>query len=479
MTTVIAPSTAEIYRWVDENGEVHFTDQRPINQGDQAQKINIESHSSTSDLSIPSVRKPRPINNTSQRTGKSIALEHFSIDLEGAHVGKNIEIGRAYIYTSDSRKSAQNLYRSERSPSQTLVCRSDGSLKLNNAKYIAKNANFTQAAYTTLESYGYASAGSETKKFALQRSDGVDLSLAAEVIEMRLAHCDSGRGNNLRKYTQNSTYLKIKWEVFDNLTREIVYTTETEGLDDHIRQPPRLRGAPLSMELAFQQSIENMLSQQEFIDIILGESRFSDKAKISSSIVDATLVYGNEETSFSKKIQSIKAATATIRTVSGHGSGFVISKQGHVLTNQHVVSSNQDVLVIIDGQEYRAQVLRADKRRDVALLQIIERFGHLPVEIHRKSAELGDPIYVIGTPLDETLDFSITRGIISARRDINELPYYQTDAAVNPGNSGGPVFNDVGNVIGITVSGHFTRDGGSRNINYIIPIDDALRVIGL
>jgi S1-C subfamily serine protease len=96
------------------------------------------------------------------------------------------------------------------------------------------------------------------------------------------------------------------------------------------------------------------------------------------------------------------------------------------------------------------------------------------MHIDSQVVSLGEEIYVVGTPLDERLDFSISRGIISARRTLDKRSYYQTDAAVNPGNSGGPVFNSSGNVIGITVAGLFTRDGGSRNINYVIPILDAL-----
>jgi S1-C subfamily serine protease len=84
---------------------------------------------------------------------------------------------------------------------------------------------------------------------------------------------------------------------------------------------------------------------------------------------------------------------------------------------------------------------------------------------------------VVGTPLDERLDFSISRGIISARRVLDQRNYYQTDAAVNPGNSGGPVFNGSGNVIGITVAGLFTKDGSSMNITYVIPILDALEAL--
>jgi len=87
--------------------------------------------------------------------------------------------------------------------------------------------------------------------------------------------------------------------------------------------------------------------------------------------------------------------------------------------------------------------------------------------------------YVVGTPLDKQLDFSISRGIISARRIMGEQNYYQTDAAINPGNSGGPVFNSSGNVIGITVASLLTKDGASRNIYYVISILDALDALNI
>ena len=111
--------------------------------------------------------------------------------------------------------------------------------------------------------------------------------------------------------------------------------------------------------------------------------------------------------------------------------------------------------------------------RDVALLKLKQHVGAEPLQIDANQVSLGEEIYVVGTPIDESLDFSISRGIISARRTLEKRPYYQTDAAVNPGNSGGPVFNSSGNVIGITVAGLFTRDGASKNINYVIPIVQA------
>ncbi|MCP4767512.1 MAG: trypsin-like serine protease [Gammaproteobacteria bacterium] len=131
----------------------------------------------------------------------------------------------------------------------------------------------------------------------------------------------------------------------------------------------------------------------------------------------------------------------------------------------------------MDGKEQRAAVVRSQPGRDVALLKLEKRFSTEPMHINVNKVALGEEIYVVGTPLDERLDFSISRGIVSARRVLDELSYYQTDAAVNPGNSGGPVFNDSGNVIGITVAGMFTSDGASRNINYVIPILDALAAL--
>jgi S1-C subfamily serine protease len=148
-----------------------------------------------------------------------------------------------------------------------------------------------------------------------------------------------------------------------------------------------------------------------------------------------------------------------------------------VLTNHHVVGANRDVIVIIGEQEQHATVVRSNPGRDVALLKLEKIFAAEPLQVNADNVNLGEEIYVVGTPLDESLSFSISRGIISARRVVDQRNYYQTDAAVNPGNSGGPVFNAAGNVIGITVAGLFTNDGGSMNINYIIPIMDALEAL--
>ena len=160
------------------------------------------------------------------------------------------------------------------------------------------------------------------------------------------------------------------------------------------------------------------------------------------------------------------------------GSGFIISQDGYILTNAHVVDAADDVVVkLTDKREFKARVVGADKRTDVALLKI-EASG-LP------ALRLGDPgklrvgewVLAIGSPFG--FENTVTAGIVSAKgRSLpqeNYVPFIQTDVAINPGNSGGPLFNLRGEVIGIN-SQIFSRTGGFMGLSFAIPIDVAMDV---
>jgi serine protease Do len=160
------------------------------------------------------------------------------------------------------------------------------------------------------------------------------------------------------------------------------------------------------------------------------------------------------------------------------GSGFVISTDGYVLTNAHVVDGAEEVQVkLTDKREYKAKVVGADKRTDIALLKIDA--NGLPV------VKLGDPgrlkvgewVVAIGSPFG--FDSSVTAGIVSAKgRSLpqeNYVPFIQTDVAINPGNSGGPLFNMRGEVVGIN-SQIYSRSGGYMGVSFAIPIDVAMEV---
>ncbi len=162
----------------------------------------------------------------------------------------------------------------------------------------------------------------------------------------------------------------------------------------------------------------------------------------------------------------------------GEGSGFIVSADGVVLTNAHVVADASKVTVrLTDGREFEAKVVGVDKKTDMAVLRIDAK--NLPtVKIGDPSAtRVGEWVVAIGSPYG--FENSVTAGIVSAKSralpDENYVPFIQTDAAVNPGNSGGPLFNLAGEVIGIN-SQIYSRTGGYQGLSFAIPIDVAMKV---
>lgn len=161
------------------------------------------------------------------------------------------------------------------------------------------------------------------------------------------------------------------------------------------------------------------------------------------------------------------------------GSGFIISGDGYVVTNHHVVDGADEVIVRMnDRREMTATLIGSDKRSDIALLKIEGK--NLPyVNLGRSDdVKVGEWVLAIGSPFG--FDASVTSGIVSAKGralpDENYVPFIQTDVAINPGNSGGPLFNLKGEVIGVN-SQIYSRTGGFMGLSFAIPIDDALNVV--
>lgn len=166
----------------------------------------------------------------------------------------------------------------------------------------------------------------------------------------------------------------------------------------------------------------------------------------------------------------------------GMGSGFIISDDGYIVTNNHVVEGASSVLVrLIDRRDFDAEVVGTDPRSDLALLKIDA--DDLPVlSLARADAlKVGEWVLAIGSPFG--LDYSVTAGIVSAKgrslpteNNENYVPFIQTDVAINPGNSGGPLFNLAGEVVGVN-SQIFTRSGGSIGLSFAIPVSVVHNVV--
>jgi len=160
----------------------------------------------------------------------------------------------------------------------------------------------------------------------------------------------------------------------------------------------------------------------------------------------------------------------------GVGSGFILSADGFIMTNAHVVDGADEVLVTLtDKREFKARIIGADKRTDVAVVKI-DASGLPFVKIGDVNRlKVGEWVMAIGSPFG--LENSVTAGIVSAKqRDTGDyLPFIQTDVAINPGNSGGTLLNLRGEVVGIN-SQIYSRSGGFMGISFAIPIDEAMRV---
>lgn len=161
------------------------------------------------------------------------------------------------------------------------------------------------------------------------------------------------------------------------------------------------------------------------------------------------------------------------------GSGFIIDRNGHILTNNHVVEGAEEIVVrLSDRREVVAELVGADKRSDIALLKVDA--SDLPtVKLGRsKELKVGEWVMAIGSPFG--FDHSVSAGVVSALgRNLpseNYVPFIQTDVAINPGNSGGPLFNLDGEVVGIN-SQIYSRTGGFMGLSFAIPIDVAMDVV--
>ncbi|WP_059415842.1 DegQ family serine endoprotease [Cupriavidus basilensis] len=164
--------------------------------------------------------------------------------------------------------------------------------------------------------------------------------------------------------------------------------------------------------------------------------------------------------------------------VRGLGSGFIVSPDGLILTNAHVVDGAQEVTVkLTDRREFKAKVLGVDAQSDVAVIRIDAK--NLPTVRLGDPARVrvGEPVLAIGSPYG--FENTVTAGIVSAKSrslpDDTYVPFIQTDVAVNPGNSGGPLFNQRGEVIGIN-SQIYSQTGGYQGLSFAIPIDVATKV---
>jgi S1-C subfamily serine protease len=215
------------------------------------------------------------------------------------------------------------------------------------------------------------------------------------------------------------------------------------------------------------------------IDAAIKISGYRETApeKISDALVKVPAL-PRSVTPLSEGTSALQAAVVTVKIEGAHGSGFFISKDGYLLTNHHVVTENKFVTVkLTTGRQLPGEVIRVNKTRDIALVKVNES-GMTALPMRLDAPEVAAEVYAVGTPREEKYSTTITKGIVSAYRTENDLTLLQSDAAIHPGNSGGPMVDRFGNVVAVSVSG-FSVSGVTTSINFFIPIADALKFLAV
>lgn len=269
--------------------------------------------------------------------------------------------------------------------------------------------------------------------------------------------------------TLGGAYLKVFWQVFAPDAQKVVFETTTEGS----YQPEGVDKTTITgfFDKAFAMAARNFLSEQGFYDVVANVLPATDTQAAGPEVL--RLKGGKPATDpLAKNITMLRAAVATIFGDTGSGSGFFVSGEGYLLTNYHVVGSARFVKVKLPtGRELVGEVIRSDKKQDVALVKT-EAINLLPIPLRANEPNIGEDVFALGSPLGEKFNTTLTKGVLSGYRNNDDIRYLQSDVAILPGNSGGPLLDAKGSVVGISVAGLGAK--GLAGMNFFIPINDAL-----
>lgn len=266
--------------------------------------------------------------------------------------------------------------------------------------------------------------------------------------------------------------LNFRFEIL-NIYKEVVKTIpisettnyfEDEGDVFHILERRKNK-----YDSIMKKSVEDFAISPEFLSI-QGTAPFSDSInKIPISIIPLKFESG--------KMSDYTKSVVTIKTDEGHGSGCVISRNGYILTNYHVIANSKEITVFNNSvNEAKATLIRVSKANDLALIKI-ESQDLFTLDVLKDDADFGMEIFAIGTPADIQLGQTLSKGIISGKRKFDDVECYQTDVKINPGSSGGALIDKSGNLVGIVCSKLVGR--GIEGIGFGIPINVALKALNL
>lgn len=384
----------------------------------------------------------------------AIKMEHKPITVEGS---KPVAFYRA-IFSIPQGKSIGGHYQGwTRAKSQEYYWQSG---------FLAVSDEYKFAASEELRNMGYSVLGAENLLFGDDESAKARYQLGGTIQDIKYNTYAPSVGD----FSEAS--IQVKWQLLDTLRKEIIFTATTEGYGKQTGMASDI------ILLAFRKAIHNLMADNSFIKMM----EKTDEEDIAKPLFNKELTITqnnrNKALKLPNDIDDIMYGVVVIRVGNTHASGFIVSRDGYILTAAHVVTGVDSVSVKMrSGLELDAKVIRIDKAQDIALLKVHGR-GHKALQIEVNGLPpLGQELFAIGAPTSEKLSFSVSKGIVSGHRENKNFKYIQTDASLNPGNSGGPLLNKDGQVVGI-VSWKLVAPG-LEGLSFGVPLEVVSSRLGI
>jgi S1-C subfamily serine protease len=332
--------------------------------------------------------------------------------------------------------------------------------------YIASE-EFRLVASKELRAYGYTVLGKESPLFDKDDWDLARYQLGGTVTSLDL-HLEEG------KQESYEAKITITWQLFDSLEEALLYEEATTGVGEQAGI------ASAAVFSAFKSALHNLMASRAFVAKVEKSGKQVEQAATTWEVKPIDVVCdGAKSYTLPRDLEKVQESVATILlSDTSHGSGVIVSSDGHMLTAAHVVSGLNEVEVQLrSGLTLTAHVERVDKLQDVALLQLPGK-GYKCLAVRTdQPPPISAEVYAIGTPWDKKLALSVSKGVVSGHRQWKGARYIQTDASINPGNSGGPLVDNKGRVVGIVVKK--VKELGYEGLAFGVPTAVVAKRLGM
>jgi serine protease Do len=340
-----------------------------------------------------------------------------------------------------------------------------------------------QAVYDEFKNANYSVLGDPSALFKEGEEGMAELVVGGTIKDMWLEIClPMVKWGNVSSGSGNAT-VEVEWQVYDRLDKKVIFKKVTKGASNYTFQNDTEMHVYLISQ-AVGNAARGLLADKAFHDLVELEPESREGASSQSGTpvsaaqqAPAGIVVKSDTSpgSAGRAIGDVPRSVVTIQEGASHGTGFLITSDGYILTNRHVVGNlNRARVIFQDGRKVDGKVLARDAKRDVALIKI-DAPGVPPLAVNPVDMPAGTDVYAIGSPKAIKLAGTVTKGVVSGYRKFDGVRWIQADATINHGNSGGPLVDAKGRVVGISTRGRTDAQG----IFFFGPIGDVLSTLGI